>query len=914
MELTLKYNEHATHSLNAAFIRGNNPAIWLQEINTWQIPLTQLVCYIISQNNNPVEAAGLFVIFNKEHTPGNLLVKQPYTVVGGKLYIPIEAELSPAISEKELQALLMWHCQVLHPAIGFIGFEKKDQVELSALLQYTTPKNINWEYAQAGHSPWIPLHQINVQRLTAEEIFDDIKDTIGSKPLLDIPKSNKRDVPPMLNNKITGGLLKGAFTLLSGLGAIASIPGAIIGGLGGLFPSSGAAGGGGRSSGSGRPGFMSRIMEWMQQKIEDLERERDSELKRLTDMFEKNMDEFLQYAIPLSSPYLNRGTANPGSRLIKKPFQFNLGRLGGGQAVDGWNLDKYHNDLRSKYLKAAQQAIDKKDYKKAAYVYAHLLGDYAMAASTLKQGKHYREAAILYKDHLNNNRQAAECYEEGGLYVEAIELYTDLQEYEKAGDLYLELNQNEQALTYYEKGVDKAKLNNDYLEQSRIITDKIDDRPRAKQVLLEGWQDVRQPEACLRKYFDMLADDNKDELHDEVKNFYERGELKNKKLSFLNVIDEINKKHKTTELENTCRNIAYEVVSEEVSAGRLNSLHHLNYFISNDQLLSPDCYRFMHTKDTAVQKPVSNDVLLVKDVFWREVMTWKDQILAWGVKPSSLVLARISSEGQVEYASWPSTPDWDEYFVLLADPEHTNNIVLFTYAMGTADKLLVQNKYFQDQLRVFQPRFLHVNVVGIGLYNGDLITIHHEHEEAFLNTYSLTGELKLSVRCSFKQQGFRVPVAVVNELIRCNDSYYLACENMVLRISDSGEIDVLFYLQGFIKKLVVQYVQYGLVAIGFYSADRAFFMTNSDDYKSDAFEVSDCGVMIKDIAFLPDNRFIVAGDKKVKMYCNTEDNNKPELYWQFDSEYEIAAVFQGTERNQLGILLTNGKISFHVIN
>jgi tetratricopeptide (TPR) repeat protein len=912
MELTLRHNEHATHSLNAAFIRGNNPAVWLQEINTWQIPLTQLVCYIISQNNNPAEAAGLFVIFNKEHTPGNLLVKQPYTALGGKLYIPIDAELSPAISEKELQSLLMWHCQVMHPALGFIGFEKKDQVELSALLQYTAPKNINWEYAQAGHSPWIPLHQINVQRLTAEEVFGDIKDTIGSKPLPDIPKSNKRDVPPMLNNKIGGGILKGAFALLSGLGAIASIPGAIIGGLGGLIPSSGAAGG--RSSGNGRPGFMSRIMDWMQQKIEDLERERDSELKRLTDMFEKNIDEFLQYAIPLSSPYLNRGTASPGSRLTKNPFQFNFGRLGGGRAVDGWNLDKYHNDLRNKYLMAAQQAIGKKDYKKAAYVYAHLLGDYAMAASTLKQGKHYREAAILYKDHLNNHRQAAECYEEGGLYVEAIELYTDLQEYEKAGDLYLELHQNEQALTYYEKGVDKAKLNNDYLEQSRIITDKINDRPRAKQLLLEGWQDVKQPEACLTKYFDMLAHDNKEQLHDEVKNFYSRVDLKNKKLSFLNVIDGINKKHKTTELENTCRNIAYEVVSEEVSAGNKAGLHQLKSFIANDQLLTPDCYRFIHTtKDTAAQKPVSNDVLLVKDVLWKKAMTWQNQILVWGIKPSSLVLARISSEGQVEYASWPGMPGWDEFFVAIAEPEHTNNVVLFTYGTDAADKVLVQNKYFHDQLRVVQPQFLHVNVVGIGLYNGDLITLHHEKEEAFLNTYSLTAELKASVRCSFKEQGFRVPVTNANELIRCADHYYLACDSYILRISESGDVDVLFYVQGIINKLAVRYNQYGLVTIGFYARCRAFLMSSAEDKNAEPAELGEGDVLVKDICIMSDNRYVIATEKNVRVYDGLNEE-APKVTWQFDSEVGIAAIFEGTERSQLGIVETNGEISFHVIN
>lgn len=901
MELTIKYSEHAAHSLSAAFIRGNNPAVWLQEMNEWQIPLLQLVCYIVSQNNNPVEAAGLFVVFNKEQMPGMVQVKQPYTVLGGKLYIPIDAELSPAISERELQSLLMWHCQVLHPTLGFIGFEKHDRIALPDLLQYTPPKDINWEYAQPGNGPFIPLHQINVQRLTAEEIFESVKETIGNKDLLDIPKSNKKDVPSILNNKIAEGLLKGTYNLLKGIGSI-------------LPSSGGGSGKGGSSTGSGT-GFMSRFMNWMQEKIEDLEKQRDSELKRLSDMFEKNVDEFLQYAIPLSSPYMNRGTAPQSARLSKQPSQFNLGRLGGGYAVDGWDLDKYHNDLRSKYLKAAQQAIDKKDYKKAAYVYAHLLGDYALAATTLKHGKHYREAAIIYKDHLKNQRLAAECYAEGGLYAEAIELYTEVFEFEKAGDLYRELDQNDRALICYEDSVARAVLNNDYLEQSRIINDKIGDRPRAKEVLLEGWKDVKQPEACLTKYFDLVANDNKEQLHTEIKNFYTQGELKDKKLSFLNVIDDVNKKHKTTELENTCRNIAYEVVSEEVSAGRKASLHHLKDFIANDQLLSPDCYRFIHTnKEAPEQKPASNEIILVNDVAWKKVTVWQNQLLVWGIKPAKLVLARVSSSGQVEYVSWPVNDEFDEYFIPIANPEYTNNIVLYTYELNLADKLLVQNKHFQDQLRIFQPQVIHSRDIGIGMREGDLITLTEEHDKGILNRYSLAGEVITSVQCVFNEKDFSVPVADCREMIWCNGFYYMICLNMIWRISDDGAIDVLFYLQASIMKLVVHKQPNGVISIGFYSGYRAFFMTSADDPHAGPFEVSEEDVLIKDVAILPGNRYVVASTRQVSMYYDVEDNKSPELYWQLDTKYDLAAVFEGTERNQLGIIGINGKITFHVIN
>jgi tetratricopeptide (TPR) repeat protein len=171
-----------------------------------------------------------------------------------------------------------------------------------------------------------------------------------------------------------------------------------------------------------------------------------------------------------------------------------------------------------------------------------------MAASTLRQGKHFREAAVLYKDHLKNLPLAATCLEEGGLYTEAIELYTSLNQHEKAGDLYMMLSRKEPALQCYEKCVDLAVLNNDYLEESRIITDKIGDRLRARKVLLNGWQDVKQSEACLMKYFDLVADEKNEQLHTEVKTIYKENVLVSKEMSFLNVIDKLNQKYRTTAL------------------------------------------------------------------------------------------------------------------------------------------------------------------------------------------------------------------------------------------------------------------------------------------------------------------------------------------------------------------------------
>ena len=907
MQLTLKYNEHASHVLSGAFIRGNTPGIWLQEMTAWNIPLEKLVCFIISQNNNPVDAAGLFVIFTREQLPAILQVRHPYTVLGGKLYIPVNGELAPAISEQELQSLLIWDYQAFHPTIGFIGFERSDRIELADLFQYREPRNIYWGNAHAGNAPWIPLHLIGIQRLTAEEVFESIKEHISNKPLEEIPKANQSEVPSWLNNPIARGLFKGVFSIISGLSSI--IPAGLFA-LGRRSAGSSS----GSATGDKRPGLFKQILNWMEQKIEELEKQRDSELKRLSDLFEKNMDEALQYAIPLSSPYLSRGTAKPSAQLTRRSLKFNLGRFGGGQAVDGWNVDNYYDDLRNKYLKAAEKAIEENDYKKAAYVYAHLLGDYTSAAATLRKGKHYREAAVLYKDHMNNLPMAAACLEEGGLLTEAIEIYTGLNQHEKAGDLYLMLDQKEPALTCYEKCVVAAAANKDYLEQSRIIIDKIGDQPRAKKILLNGWEDIKQPEACLTKYFDLVAGENNEQLPAAVKALYANTELTNKGMPFLNVIDKVNQKYKTTELENTCQGIAYEIVSEQVNAGNPASLHALKNFVPGDQLLAPDCFRFIHTfKDAPEQKPAPNVFQLLKEVRWQKAQTWKNQLLVWGLTSSGLILARMNWDGHIEYFNWNVLLKPSSLLLPMVDPQSTNHIILYDYNESFTEKCLPGNRYFQEELIVSHPGFLPSKVVGVCMHQGEIIVFHRGMEpvDIYMTSYSLKGEELRSLRCKYNGDVFIIPSTFASEMIWCDNNYYLACDTLLLRISEEGAIDLLYQVKEPILSVAVSKRNDGWVTIVFfYNCVVKLITYDRSEYHTDPYEVK--GVDVNDMTFLPDSRFVMAGsDVQV---VDLRDYTSPELQWHLETKNEVIAVFPGPARDQIGVLESNGQITLHNIS
>ncbi len=178
-------------------------------------------------------------------------------------------------------------------------------------------------------NPGYLLHQIGIQQLTTQEVFDSFKEHISNKPLTEIPKSNKREVPGWLNNPIAGKLFKGVFNIIKRLDSI------LPAGASGSNADSGSMDDGRTSKADKRPGLFKKIMNWIEEKLEDLERQRDSELKRLSDMFDKDVDEALQYAIPLNNPYASRGTAPPSGYLGKRSTQFDLGGLG-GRASGGW--------------------------------------------------------------------------------------------------------------------------------------------------------------------------------------------------------------------------------------------------------------------------------------------------------------------------------------------------------------------------------------------------------------------------------------------------------------------------------------------------------------------------------------------------------------------------------------------------
>jgi tetratricopeptide (TPR) repeat protein len=594
MKLSLHLHNTPQHAPAAALVRGAGPGDWLREIGRWQVPAAALHCYVLPASLQSRAAVGLFVVVDGP-APLPADVREPYGVVADRLYVPLHAGLRPTASPDELAASLLWECQVFHPTIGLVGFDKTDCIDLADLLDCGPPAPADWTRALPGPPPAARLHSIRLLPPTTAEVLDSLRAGIGTAPLADIPGQPAPRTPlQQALDKLGQGALEAGLAATSGLGKLLAGAAGALGALGSLGNS--VSGGNGQVGGTGAtgPGLLEKLQKWFAGNLEELEQQRRNEIQRLLDLFGQDMAEALKYALPLDSPYLNRGTAPPSSWLGPRATDFDLRGLGGGGRVDSWNLDAQTRlALTTRYREAAEQEVAAGRPKKAAYIYAHLLGDYRAAAKTLRKGGCFREAAALYRDHLHDTLTAAECLAEGGLLLEAIELYSSINQHEKAGDLYTQLGQPALAVPHYERAVAAAHNADNYLGAAALLVDKLARPTQAQQELLLGWDKGHRAEDCLRSYFDLSAAAQPEGLPTQLREFYQAHTLPAQVPDFLRVLVAVKEKYPSAELDLATRRLGYEIVSAETEAGNKIRLATLKKLLPTDRLIGPDCSRYV---------------------------------------------------------------------------------------------------------------------------------------------------------------------------------------------------------------------------------------------------------------------------------------------------------------------------------
>lgn len=242
--------------------------------------------------------------------------------------------------------------------------------------------------------------------------------------------------------------------------------------------------------------------------------------------------------------------------------------------------------IRTKYEDLAQKYINEKDYKRAAKVYINLLRDNYRGAKTLEDGGFYNEAAVIYLKKLKNKSEAAHCYEKARQYRKAIDLYKELEQKEKVGDLYRQINDVKNANTYYQMVVDDYVNNNQMVKGSLIYRKKMEMPDEAQKILLRGWEEDRDAFNCLNNYFANIFDVKK--LDQQIQELYHKTPS-DKKITYLEAMKYEFKKD--PKLQNTTRNIAYEIIAEKIST-RSEIVNELKHFNPDDEVILKDISRY----------------------------------------------------------------------------------------------------------------------------------------------------------------------------------------------------------------------------------------------------------------------------------------------------------------------------------
>jgi hypothetical protein len=174
------------------------------------------------------------------------------------------------------------------------------------------------------------------------------------------------------------------------------------------------------------PGFLRRIFD-----------RQAAMFDRLARLFERgDLDLALKHSIPIDNEILKGNpTVATSWRLPEHGTDYSFRDLArpGGPIMVGGGGDVFR--LMALYRKAAESLARDGRHRQAAYVYAHLLKDFAAAAHALEAGGFFLEAATLVKEKLRDRRRAAEILERGGLVAEAAALYLEDGRFEAAAEL-----------------------------------------------------------------------------------------------------------------------------------------------------------------------------------------------------------------------------------------------------------------------------------------------------------------------------------------------------------------------------------------------------------------------------------------------------------------------------------------------
>lgn len=538
MQLSVRPYHKNVYPRGGILMSGSHVAGWLEKIQYMGLSLEEMDVYpIAGMTANTIWGCLLAPRKGVEWTwPADIGRSFYCQCIQDKLFLPENSRLYPQLSLEELDKIFRDKLHLFHPETGWV--ELPEPIRWKDLL--IRPDMTDRAIITPEETPFIPsrVFAFYKQSLPYEEVLENMD-------LEMFPEKIRNTRSLSLWEKIKLRLLR----LLLGRPRQPE-----------------------NQAGQGRfARWLSRLVakmriKWMdrlQANLDDLEERNNREVDKLLELFKKNPEEALKYAIPIDNEGVSRGSS--GSAAYKMAELWGNGAPSGG-AGGSIRLGRNHlNLLNQEYRSAASKLMMNKDYRQAAFVYLRLLKDYVSGADALEKGGFYAEAASVYLKYLNDREKAAACYEKGQMPLEAIQQYNDLGRNEKVGDLYLSIGKRKEARPWFEKVVEHYLTRFDYTRASLIMRDKLDEPEVSQGLLLKGWRADKDAVNCLNLYFSAINDPRQLEM--AIKKMYAEETNKKNGEKYLQVLKKQFESH--TGLQDTVRDIAYEIVAERIGENPL---------------------------------------------------------------------------------------------------------------------------------------------------------------------------------------------------------------------------------------------------------------------------------------------------------------------------------------------------------
>jgi tetratricopeptide (TPR) repeat protein len=411
---------------------------------------------------------------------------RPYRRVG-RLLLPLEADALPRPTAAETQALLE-HDAALHPGLGLVALPPEAALRASDLLAVATVPG----------RPWRPLDPPTAGlRLTAVDVLRGPSLELflagGAGGVGESPGRPPAEETPGWAGEAAARLVRWA----SGAEPPARSEKTAEGSAAGKPP--GEPGGG---------GLLGRLRSWSERTLEQLDQARSREVDRLLRLLERDPDEGLRYALPVAgtSPARGAGPAPPSANLPPRLVDYD-GAAGGRRGpTDGWDLDaEVTARLARRYRELADRELRLQRFRRAAYIFANLLGDLTAAAAALAAGGHVREAAQLYDERLGRPLEAARVLERGGLLAEAATAYEKVGQWVQAGDLHARVERRADAERCWRRAVRQRLEAGDVASAARHLEEKLARPDEALELLATTWPAHPQAGLCLEDRLGLLG-------------------------------------------------------------------------------------------------------------------------------------------------------------------------------------------------------------------------------------------------------------------------------------------------------------------------------------------------------------------------------------------------------------------------